>query len=352
MRPPRPAAAVRRRARLLPALALAAAAAAPLAAAGEPALPAALADAVDLRGAYRAALCERPNVGTAVCADALRRFAGEPDAVLPPAADPARFRLLFVPGFLASCFPAADSFADVVAAARTQGFAAQVLAAEGRNDVAANARLLAAQVEALPDDGRRLILVGHSKGSVDALELVVARPDLARRVAAVLAVGGALQGSPLADLLRGAYRATFAVLPFPACAWGEGDPVADLSPARRRAWWARHGAALPVPVYSLVSVADVDRLSPALLLAHAYLSSLSPQNDGMVLARDQVGAPGRLLGVVNADHLTVAIPFPGGLPWTFTMTATPFPRPQAILAAIDVIAADLAATPASAILRP
>ena len=352
MRPPRPAPRAHWRACLLSALALAASAAVPCAVAAEPPLPAGLAAAVDLRGAYRAALCERPDVGAAACADALRRFAGEPDAVRPPPADPARFRLLFVPGFLASCFPAADSFADVVVAARAQGFAAQVLAAEGRNDVSANARLLAAQVEVLPDDGRRLILVGHSKGSADALELVVARPDLARRVAAVLAVGGALQGSPLADLLRGTYRATFAAVPFPACAWGDGDPVADLTPARRRAWWARHGAALPVPVYSLVSVADVDRLSPALLLAHAYLSGLSPQNDGMVLARDQVGAPGRLLGVVNADHLTVAIPFPGGVPWTFTMTATAFPRPQAVLAAIDVIAADLAGPPASAILRP
>ena len=56
--------------------------------------------------------------------------------------------------------------------------------------------------------------------------------------------------------------------------------------------------------------------------------------------------------VVNADHLSVAIPFPGGLPWTFTMTATPFPRPQVVLAAIDVIAEDLAAPPARAMLPP
>ena len=281
----------------------------------------------------------------ATCAAALHRFAGEQAAAAPPPADPARWRLLFVPGFLASCFPAADSFADVVTAARAQGFAAQVLTAEGRNGVEANARLLAAQVDALPDDGRRIVFVGHSKGSVDALEVLVARPDIARRVAAVLAVGGALQGSPLADRLQGAYRATFGVFPFPACGWGEGNPVADLTPERRRAWWARHGAALTIPVYSLVSVPDAERLSAGLLVAHAYLAASSSWNDGMVLARDQLGAPGRLLGVVNADHLAVAIPFPGGLPWTFTMTATPFPRPQVVLAAIDVIAADLGSPP-------
>lgn len=321
---------------------LAACAVAPPAGTGDAPLPAALAEAVDLRGPYRAALCGREDMGAAACAVTLHRFAGERAAARPPPADTSRFRLLFVPGFLASCFPAADSFADVVAAARAQGFAAHVLAAEGRNGVDANARLLAAQVEALPDDGRRIVLVGHSKGGVDALALIVARPDLARRVAAVLAVGGALQGSPLADRLRGAYSATFAVFPFPACGWGEGDPVADLTPERRRAWWARHGGTLAAPVYALVSVPDAERLSPALLAPHAYLATHSPWNDGMLLAQDQIATPGRLLGIVNADHLAVAIPFPGGLPWTFTMTAVPFPRPQVVLAAIDVIAADLA----------
>lgn len=95
-------------------------------------------------------------------------------------------------------------------------------------------------------------------------------------------------------------------------------------------------------MYALVSVPDAERLSPALLAPHAYLATHSPWNDGMLLAQDQVATPGRLLGIVNADHLAVAIPFPGGLPWTFTMTAVPFPRPQVVLAAIDVIAADLA----------
>lgn len=327
---------------VLAALVAAGCASVPPAGTGEAALPAGLAGAIDLRGPYRAALCSRADMSEAACGSALHRFAGERTSARPPAADPARFRLLFVPGFLASCFPAADSFADVVEAARAQGFAAQVLAAEGRNSVEANARLLAAQVDALPDDGRRIVFVGHSKGSVDALEVLVARPDVARRVAAVLAVGGALQGSPLADRLHGAYRATFGIFPFPACAWGEGDPVGDLTPERRRDWWARHGGALPVPVYSLVSVPGAERLSPALLASHAYLAAISPWNDGMLLAQDQVGVPGRLLGVVNADHLAVAIPFPGGLPWTFTMTAAPFPRPQVVLAAIDVIAAELA----------
>ncbi len=305
-----------------------------------PPLPEELAQAQDLRGAYRSALCLRDDMRTEDCATVLHRFAGERPAPRPPPANPAGYRLLFVPGFLASCFPSVETFADVVAAARAQGFDARALAAEGRNGVDANARMLAKQLKHLPADDRSIVLVGHSKGAVDALALIVARPELTRSVVAVLAVGGALQGSPLADRLHGLYRATLGAFPFPDCVPGDGDAVADLSPQLRRDWWAQHGAEVKVPVYSLVSVPDAERLSASLLLPYAGLARDSRYNDGMVLARDQIVTPGRLLGVVNADHLAVAIPFPGGLPWALTMTAVPFPRPQAVLAAIDVIAAE------------
>src|SRR4030095_3642107 len=70
-----------------------------------PSLPRALAEPGirDLRGAYRAALCPRLLNGDD-CARTLHRFAGESPAPRPPPADPAQFRLLFVPGFLATCF--------------------------------------------------------------------------------------------------------------------------------------------------------------------------------------------------------------------------------------------------------
>src|SRR6185369_6750693 len=78
-----------------------------------PPLPPGLADPSirDLRGAYRASLCPRLQ-NSDDCGRTLHRFAGEPDAARPPRADPSLFRLLFVPGFLATCFSGIDSFAD------------------------------------------------------------------------------------------------------------------------------------------------------------------------------------------------------------------------------------------------
>ena len=302
-------------------------------------LPHGLEPATDLRGAYRAALCARPAMSGSACAQALHRFAGEVPAAVPPSATAARYRLLFIPGFLASCFTSIHSFADAIDAARAAGFAVDELHVGGRDSLAANARDLAVQIAGLPADGRRLLVIAHSKGAADMLQMLVQRPDLAARIDAVLGIAGAFGGSPLADTLAFAYRVSFGAYPFAACTMGEGDAVADLEPGRRRAWWAAHAHEIRVPVYSLVTVPAPDRLSALLVLPHALLAGHSRYNDGMLLASDQLAPGGPLLGVVNADHVSAAIPYPPGLPWALWFSATPFPRADVVLAAIDVIAA-------------
>lgn len=328
---------------VLIAMAVAACASAPMPRDGEPLppLPPALADPGigDLRGAYRAALC--PRLGSSEdCGRTLHRFAGEPAASQPPPADPSAFRLLFVPGFLATCFSGIDSFADVVAAARVAGYEAQVLDAGGRDSIAANARSLATQIEQIPADGRRLIIIGHSKGAADVLELIVDHPDIALRVVAVIGVAPALMGSPLADQLRGFYRVTLGADPFLICPPGQGDALDDLRLERRREWWAQHGADVRVPVYSIVAVPEFDRVSLILTLPHAMLATMAPYNDGLLIAGDQVAPHGRLLGIVNADHVTAAIPYQNRLPWSLLFRAVDFPRPHVVLAAIDVVVAE------------
>jgi hypothetical protein len=123
-----------------------------------PPLPTGLAGARDLRAPFRAAFCARESD----CEASLYRFAGEAPAVRAPVADPARFRLLFVPGFLASCFPDIHTFGDVMTAARAQGFAVDYLDVEGRGGIAGNAQALAQKMAGLPDDGRHFILVAPS----------------------------------------------------------------------------------------------------------------------------------------------------------------------------------------------
>jgi hypothetical protein len=302
-------------------------------------LPPGVATDHDLRGAFRAALCTQDRLAGEACARFLRTYDGEAPARRPPAALAAKYRLLFVPGFLASCFRGVHSFADVVEEARKAGYAADVLGVGGRNDIATNAALIAEQIARMTaGDPRRLILVGHSKGADELLEMLATRPDIASRVEALLTVAGALNGSPLADDLYGLYGITVAVMPFEGCDRGQGDPVADLTPASRAAWWAAHGNAITTPIYSLVTLPDFSRRALSLWWTSARLSSLTPDNDGMLRVQDQVVPSSRLLGVINADHLSAAIPHPGPL-YLLVFSPVPFPRPQVYMAAIDVIAA-------------
>jgi hypothetical protein len=269
----------------------------------------------------------------------LRTYDGEAASARPPPASPARHRLLFVPGFLASCFAGVHSFADVVEEARAAGFTADVLGVGGRDDVAANAKLIAQQVERmLTGDTRRIIVIGHSKGANELLQVLVDRPDIAARVDGVLTVAGALQGSPLATHLRGLYDATLAIMPLSGCDLGQGDPVGDLTLESRAAWWRMNGNAVTTPIYSLVTLPDLSRLSFSLFWTHARLSFYTPDNDAMLRMQDQVVPSSRLLAIVNADHLAVAIPHPGLL-YLLVFSPVPFPRPQVYMAAIDVIAA-------------
>ena len=314
------------------------AACASLAAAQAPPLPEGLAAASDLRAEYRAAFCARAALASADCTRSLRVFEGEGSAPRPPAALANRHRLLFVPGFLAACFPGVHSFGDMIEAARDEGFATQVLAVGGRNGVAANARMLEGQVDRVPADGRRLMFIAHSKGALDVLALLGTRPDIAARTDAVLTIAGALHGSPLADSFRELYAATIGIFPFSGCDRGEGDPIADLSPAASRDFWAGPAGHSGVPLYALVAMPDLSSLSPGALPTYLRLARTAGSNDGMLLLRDQVSPASTLLGVVNADHLRVAIPFPGPA-FVLLFNADPFPRAAMLLAAIDVIAA-------------
>jgi len=302
-------------------------------------LPPGVATDHDMRGIYRAALCAPDRLAGDACARVLRTYDGEVAAPRPPPAAAEKYRLMFVPGFLASCFRGVHSFADVVVEARKAGFTADVLGVGGRNDIASNEKLIAEQVARMTDgDPRRIILIGHSKGANELLAVLAARPDIASRVDALLTVAGALNGSPLADDLHGLYGMTAAIMPFEGCDRGQGDPVADLTSAAREAWWAAHGNAVSTPIYSLVTLPDLSRLSLSLFAPYALLSSYTPDNDSMLRVQDQVVRSSHLLGIVNADHLSVAIPHPGLL-YLLVWSPVPFPRPQVYLAAIDVIAA-------------
>ena len=302
----------------------------------------------DLRARYREAVCRRIPSGGDTCTEVLLRLGGEGDA--PPmrtTEDLAqRYRIAFVPGFLSECFEGlARPFADAERALRQRGFTVDYFQVSGRGSAADNARRLAGHFSALDDDPRPIMLFAYSKGLPDVLGFVASFPGAAKRIAAVVAVAGAVNGSPLADELLMPYREWAAAFPLPGCDAGTGDELHDLRRDVRLAWWRENAAAVKVPVFSLVATPRPDRISPATLGTYRWLAKIDPRNDGKLLWYDQIVPGSYLLGYANADHWTIAIPVGAELPALAFLFRDSVPRAALVEAAIEVVAGTLATLP-------
>ena len=299
---------------------------------------------VDLRGAYRAAVCGRLSATAAACDDVLLRLAGEPGApVLPAAVDLARrFRIAFVPGLFAECFEQyARPFRDVERDLRGAGFTVDYFPVPGRGTAAENAARLAQHFRGLDRDERPIVVFAYSKGLVDALEFVVRFPDAARPIAAIVSVAGAANGSPLAEDLHTIYRDYGARFPLSGCTEGSGSEVAELRRDSRLAWWSRHGDAVTVPVFALVAAPQPDHVSPAMRAAYRWLAEVDPRNDGRLLWHDQIPPRSHLLGYANADHSSIAVPLAQALPSISFLFRDDVPRTVLVEAAIEIVSGTL-----------
>lgn len=299
----------------------------------------------DLRPAYRRAVCSRLPPAAPACDDVLLRLPGEGEAVEPaPQLDlAARYRIAFVPGLFSECFERlVQPFGDGRRELQAQGFAADYLRVPGRGTAAANADRIAKYIDELAGDARPLILFAYSKGLPDTLEFLIRYPAKAKRIAAIVSVAGAANGTPLADRMQAAYRGLAAAFPFPDCAAGNGDEIDDLRREVRLDWWRRNRQAVTVPVFALVAAPRPDRVSPGTRGTYKLLAQIDPRNDGKLIWSDQIVPGSFLLGYANADHWAVALPVTEELPALSFAFRDDVPRAALVRAAIEVVAATLA----------
>ena len=230
-------------------------------------------------------------------------------ASTPPSPLP-RLRVLIVPGAFEECYPVFGiPFEEEAAEFVRRGHFIRLLPVSGRGSSDQNAGEIASEIMRLPrDPSSPIVLLGYSKGAVDILHFVVEYPEIAERVAAVLSVSGAINGSPIADGYPGSTPGCF-----PGC---------RCRTARR--WTAAWSTAcdtkascngcLPTACrctsayFSLATFARRENIHPLLLFSYDLLSIMDPRNDGYVLWTDQVIPGATLLGYVNLDHYDVALP--------------------------------------------
>ena len=175
-------------------------------------LPATKAGIADERGRFREIYCAvRNDHGARLPFDrpcdsnaALWRLPGEPPpsgrgVALGPST--AGLTVVMVPGLLAECLRSKSTvFADTRANLEAQGYRTDYIQTRGRQASEINAAIIRDAIEALPRTSR-IVLVTHSKGTVDSLTALAEWPDLADRVVALVSVAGAVNGSPLADVV-------------------------------------------------------------------------------------------------------------------------------------------------------
>ena len=247
------------------------------------------------------------------CEQFLFKLNDEPlssDPPLPLPTPKARYRILIVPGFLNECFASiALPFIDAIPEIDDPRFKFEHLVVSGRSSSDANAADIDDMITGLNlDKNEKLVLIGYSKGAADILHFLHLFPQTASCVSAVVSIAGAINGSRLAERPGLIFDYQVQDLLSRDCEPGDDMALYDLRPAVSMSWLADNPLPDSVLYFSIAAFTNRDNINTILKTGHALLSIYDSRNDGLLLISDQIIPGGTLLGYVNADHLSVALP--------------------------------------------
>jgi len=274
----------------------------------------------DQRGRFREIFCtvleERGSTlpDSRPCEDALTRYGVEPAGTGQPVelgqAD-RRLVAVVVPGLGWDCFA---NWVDVKETSATHvrqfGYDMVAMKVEGLSSSAANARQIRDAIMAMEpvNNEPHLVLIGYSKGAPDILEAVVSYPEIRQRIAAVVGISGAIEGSPFAKHVKRSQLKLLRHFPGAECSAGDGGAVESLLPETRQAWLSENPLPDDFPYYSLVTCPEPERISSFLKHSYKKVGRVDVRNDGMVIFPGQFIPNSTFIGCVNADHWAVAVP--------------------------------------------
>ncbi|WP_245591867.1 alpha/beta hydrolase [Cystobacter fuscus] len=177
--------------------------------------------------------------------------------------------------------------------------------------------------------GRTVVLVGHSKGGVEAMSTLALYPELRRHVRAVVAMQPPYGGSVIAnDLVSTPALRQMLDVTFPSLFQGDAASVEDLSYARRMEFVRQHPYPLDIPTVALAT-SRLSRRSLMRPLCSYVQERYGWACDGLVAALDAEVPGSRVVRLADMDHAEAALTglpgfanyFPGSLTETLIALA-------------------------------
>lgn len=281
------------------------------------------------------------------CEDALVKLYDEgPPTGIPVdlGESPAPLKVAIVPGVGWNCF---KNFIDpgmtAVKHLSTFGHEFFAIDVEALSGSERNACLIRDAVMAMPENEKRLVLMGYSKGTPDILEAVTSYEDIRERVSAVVSIAGAVGGSPLANNTSQSMLNMMRFFPGSECSPGDEGALESIKPEVRKKWLSCNTLPDSIRYYSLVTFPEEKRISSVLKGAYKDLSQVDSRNDSQVIFYDQVIPGSVVLGFINADHWAAAVPLNRSHPFISSVfiDKNAFPREVLLEAVVRFVEEDL-----------
>lgn len=232
------------------------------------------------------------------------------------------YRILVVPGIMNTCVadtPAYDKGRKVLT--EKYGLTTELLSVPNDSSEA-NAKAIASFLQdKMKDDKRKFIVVGYSKGTPDLQVALAQEPGVKENVAAFISTAGASGGSPVADSLPMQLDAYLSKVKQGKCQGNLAEGFKSLKKDVRQRFLSSYPHPM-VPTYSLAAVTTAETVPKTAAQTFKMLSAWDKYNDSQLLKLDQIIPESKYLGVVNSDHLNVALSMGSTFPRAALLEAT------------------------------
>ncbi len=230
-------------------------------------------------------------------------------ALAPDAKD---FVYLLVPGLFTDHYP--HYMKDNEHRLHSLGLDVRRVQMDSDDSVVRNAQRVRDAIEEASQTGKKVVLLGHSKGGVDAAAALSLYPELKPHVRALITMQAPFGGSALAtDLLEARRLAPVVVRSVKRLLGGDPAAMADLTYEARKAFLKAHPFPSDIPTVCLAS-ARYDRKS-LLGPQERYLQKrYGYASDGLVVRDDAIIPGAKAIVLDDMDHAESALTGVKGFP--------------------------------------